>query len=84
MEERIYTVSFQRVKEKAPRTKRAAKAMRYLKAFVKKHAKVDEIKINNDVNEKIWENGMKNIPNKIRIKVSIDRDKNFAEVSLVE
>jgi len=55
IEERIYTIPLSRAWI-MPRTKRAPRAIRLLKAFVKRHMKVEEesIKIANEVNEKIW------------------------------
>lgn len=75
-EERIYIVPFREVK-KTPRTKRAAKAVRYLKRFLKRHIKSDRILISNELNEEIWKCGIENIPNKLRVKVTKREDGSF-------
>lgn len=75
VEERIYTVPLSRAWI-MPRTKRAPRAIRLLKAFIKRHMKVEEdsIKITNEVNEKIWGRGIQKPPRKIRVKVTKDKE----------
>lgn len=73
IEERIYTISLQKVKEKAPRTKRAKKAINYIRAFLEKHVK-DEVFISPSLNEKIWERGVQKIPARVRVKVMKDEE----------
>lgn len=65
--ERIYTIPLREVK-KAPRTKRAVKAVRYIRKFIEKHMKSEKIILDVSVNEKVWEKGIKNIPSKIKVK----------------
>jgi large subunit ribosomal protein L31e len=67
-EERMYVVPLRKVKE-ASRTQRAAKATRVLKEFVVKHSKCENIKIDKELNEKLWERGIESSPSKIKIKV---------------
>ncbi|MBS7624337.1 MAG: 50S ribosomal protein L31e [Candidatus Bathyarchaeia archaeon] len=75
VEERIYTVPLGRAWI-TPVTRRAPRAMRILKAFIKRHMKIDEdsIKISNEVNEKIWERGIEKPPRKVRVRVTKDKD----------
>ncbi|MEM3715827.1 MAG: 50S ribosomal protein L31e [Candidatus Bathyarchaeia archaeon] len=75
VEERIYTVPLGRAWI-TPVTRRAPRAMRLLKAFIKRHMKVDDhsIRISNDVNEKIWDRGVEKPPRKIRVRVTKDKD----------
>lgn len=75
VEERIYTVPLGRAWIR-PRTKRAPRAIRLLKAFVRRHIKVDEesIRISNEVNEKIWSRGIQKPPRKIRVKLIKDKE----------
>lgn len=75
MEERIYTIPLSRAWIR-PRTKRAPRAIRLLKAFIKRHMKVDEesIRIANDVNEKIWSRGIQKPPRRIRVRVTKDKE----------
>lgn len=65
--ERIYTIPLRDVK-KTPRTKRAQKAVRYIRSFLEKHMKSEDVVIEKELNEKIWERGIENIPSKIRVK----------------
>ncbi|MEM1550774.1 MAG: 50S ribosomal protein L31e [Candidatus Bathyarchaeia archaeon] len=75
VEERIYTISLSRAWIR-PRTKRAPRAIRLLKAFIKRHMKVDEetIRITNEVNEKIWSRGIQKPPRRIRVRVARDKE----------
>jgi large subunit ribosomal protein L31e len=65
--ERIYTIPLKDAK-RAPKTKRAAKAMRFVKDFMVKHMKSEEITLDASVNEKIWQDGIRSIPSKIKVK----------------
>lgn len=84
VEERIYTVPLSRAWI-MPVTKRAPRAIRVLKAFIKRHMKADEdsIVISNEVNEEIWSRGIEKPPRKIRVKVTKDKD-GIVTVSLAE
>jgi len=73
--ERIYTIKLGKVYEK-PRTKRARYAILLIKKFVEKHFRVekDDIYIDQKLNEKIWERGIKYPPRKIRVLISKYKD----------
>jgi large subunit ribosomal protein L31e len=71
--ERIYTIPLRDVKQ-MPRTKRAQKAVRYIRSFLEKHMKSDNIVIDKELNEKIWERGIEHIPSKIRVKAEKEED----------
>lgn len=71
-----------------PPNKRAARAIRMLKDFLKKHMKLEARKegeeaeepkrliITNEVNEKIWSRGIEKPPRKIRVRAAKDKDGN--------
>jgi large subunit ribosomal protein L31e len=80
--ERIYTIPLGYVR-KAPRGRRAEKAVRFVRAFMEKHMKSDNIKFDPSLNEKLWDKGMRNIPTKIRVKGEKREDGSIL-VSLVE
>ena len=80
--ERTYTIPLREVKN-VQRTIRAAKAVRVVQEFLKKHMKSDEIKVDASVNEKIWERGIKKIPSKIKVKAVKDDD-GVVEATLTE
>jgi len=80
--ERVYTIPLRDVK-KVPRTIRSPKAIRYIREFMKRHMKSDNIKLDADVNEKIWERGIQKIPPKIKVKAVKEEDGSIS-VTLVE
>jgi len=79
-EERMYTIPL-RYAYFVPRPKRANKAIKLIREFVRRHLKVERVVIGNDVNEKIWERNRERPPRRIKVKVKkVDED--TAEVSL--
>jgi large subunit ribosomal protein L31e len=79
--ERVYIIPLKEVKN-VPRTKRAPRAVRYVRDFIKKHMKADDIKIDDTVNKKIWERGIEKIPPKIKVK-AIEEEDGSVSVTLV-
>ncbi|MFQ5800351.1 MAG: 50S ribosomal protein L31e [Candidatus Hydrothermarchaeales archaeon] len=71
--ERVYVIPLKEVKS-GPRTKRAAKAIRYIRAFLQKHMKSEDVIIDSELNEKVWERGIEKIPQKIRVKAEKQED----------
>jgi len=71
-EERVYIVPLRDAK-KAPRRKRATRATRMVRAFVKKHAKTKDVTLSKKLNEKVWERGIEHPPSRIRIKVKKEK-----------
>ena len=81
-EEQVYTIPL-RDAQKAERQKRAATAIRLVKDFVKKHTKVDEVKIGSNLNKKIWNKGAEKPPAKVRVRIN-KTTAGVAEVSSLE
>lgn len=88
VEERIYTIPLQKALIRPPK-KRAPRAMQLLKLFVVKHMKMavtvseDEeeeelpkLIVTQEVNEKIWGQGIEKPPRKIRVRLTKDKDGN--------
>lgn len=89
VEERFYTIPLGKAWLMPP-NKRAPKAMRIIKDFVKRHMKLEARKesgdeeesetrrliVSNDVNEKVWSRGIEKPPRKIRIRAAKDKDGN--------
>ena len=82
VEERFYTIPLGRVWI-SPRKKRAPKAMRQIKRFIKKHMKIrdeeadtdaEKLVISNEVNEKIWSRGIEKPPRKITVRAVKDEE----------
>ena len=79
--ERTYVVNLRKEIIKAPRYKKSKKAITSLKEFLKRHMKSDDIKIGNYLNQYLWQNGPKNPPTRIEIKVTKEDEKVFAELA---
>lgn len=74
-----------RATKNAPRTKRANRAIKEIREYVMRHMKVEEknVWMDKSLNEKIWENGIRNPPSKIAVK-AIKFDDGLVEVTLAE
>jgi large subunit ribosomal protein L31e len=88
VEERTYTIPLQKALVRPPK-KRAPRAMQLIKAFITKHMKLEmkvseeeeeeelpQLIISQEVNEKIWDKGIKKPPRKIRVRAAKDKDGN--------
>lgn len=84
-EEFPFTISFSKViyGSKIPRKKRAPRAIKHLRDFVKRHARVENVIIDQKVNEAIWSRGIQKPPRRIRVKV-VKTEEDTAEVFLEE
>lgn len=78
-EEVIFTVPIKKIKKIVPRWKRAPRAVKFVREFVARHAKAQEVIIDPKVNEKIWERGIDNPPSKLRVKVKVEEEKREGE-----
>ncbi len=79
--ERTYIIPLRKEFIKAPRNKKAKKAVKAIKEFLKKHMKVETVKLGPRINEEVWKNGIENPPSKIKVDVLIDKDVARAELS---
>jgi len=68
MEERIYTIPLRDVINKSVRNKRAPRAIKKIKQFLKRHMKAEIVKIDNELNEKVWARGIQKPPARVRVK----------------
>jgi len=79
-EENVYIIPL-RDAWKAPRKKRAKKAIRIIHEYVQRHFHVKYVRISNEVNEYVWNNSIEKPPRRIKVKISkIEED--LAEVEL--
>ena len=69
----------------APSSIRHERAVKEVRAAIMRHMKVDaeHVWIDKTVNEKLWENGIRNPPSKITVK-AVKFDDGLVEVSLSE
>ena len=80
-EERIYIIPLKEAYY-VPRPKRANKAVKLIREFVKRHAKVERVKLAEEVNEYIWKRNREKPPRRIKVKVVVHREEGEAEVFL--
>ncbi len=83
IDERIYTVPLRRAYWTGSRLRRSNKAVRILKQFVERHMKPEELLIQPEVNERIWNRGIQKPPRRIRIRATKNAD-NLVRVYLAE
>lgn len=79
----MMTLNFRRAIEKGPVYKRGKYAIKYIREFVGKHMHATDVKIGSDVNELIFDNGVKNPPIRVKVMCSKD-DKGVVSVKLVK
>jgi len=72
--ERSYVIPLRREYLKAPNWKRTPKAVRAIKAFLKRHMKSDDIKIGKYLNDFMWKNGIKNPPHHVKVDARKEED----------
>ena len=71
--ERQYTIPL-RIVLRVPRWRRAARAIRFVRAFIARHMKAEEVKIDPKVSEYIWSRGAKKPPRRVKVKAIKYRD----------
>ena len=74
-EERIYTIPLRKEFMKVPSYKKTSKTITAIKEFLKKHMKVEEVKIGKYLNLELWKHGRKNPPPRIKVKAVKDKVK---------
>jgi len=80
-EEKIITLNLRKQVVKAPPWKRSNAAIKILRETLEKKTKIKKIKIEKNVNEKIWSRSIRNPQTKLRIKVTkIDEETGKAEL----
>ena len=70
--ERVYNVPLRKEYQKSPRWRRTKKAVSALREFLMKHMKSEEVKLGKEINELLWQHGIKNPPH--HVKVTATRD----------
>ncbi|MHA1961220.1 MAG: 50S ribosomal protein L31e [Candidatus Thorarchaeota archaeon] len=83
IDERIYTVPLRKAYWTGSRRKRANRAVRILRKFVERHMKPEELVIQKEVNERLWDRGIQKPPRRIRVRVT-KNDENLVRVYLAE
>ena len=57
-----------------PKQRRSKRAVKLLREFAAKHGKSEQVKISEEVSEQIWENGIRNPPRKIKVRLVKDKN----------
>ena len=65
---KLYTIPL-REAFNVPKSRRASKAIKVIKEFLKRHTKSD-VKLTGPLNEAVWDRGIKKPPRRIRVKVT--------------
>jgi len=74
MEEKVFTINLRKDGLKAPRWKKSNKASSTVREYLRRHMKVDNIKIGDSINREIWSRGDQKPPTKIKIKAIKTKD----------
>ena len=78
--ERTYNIPLRREFVNTPKYKRAKRAVSAVRLFLRKHMKSDNIKIGQELNKRIWNNGIKNPPHHVHITAVKEGDTVKAEL----
>ncbi len=70
---RVHVVPLRRAFE-APKYRRTKVAVRIIREFTTRHMKATEVKIDKDVNLRLWSKGIGNPPRRIKLEMSRDED----------
>ncbi len=70
--ERTYNVPLRKEYLKVANWRRTEKAVTAVKKFLVRHMKSEDVKLSKELNEKLWEHGIKNPPH--HIKITANRD----------
>ncbi len=81
-EERIYVIPLRDAKS-APRQKRTSRAVKIVHEFLRRHMKSEEIKLDQELNRKLWERGAKHHLPRIRVR-AVKQDDGSIEAFLAE
>lgn len=79
-EERIYVIPLRGMKM-VPRRKRAARAVKIIQDFLRRHMKSDTVKVDEALNRELWRRGAEKPPSRIRVRAE-KRDDGVVEASL--
>ena len=70
--ERTYNIPLRKEYQKVPRWKRTKKAVTALRQFLVKHMKSENVKLSKELNQKVWQHGLRNPPHHVKVNVSKD------------
>ncbi len=79
--ERTYNIPLRRKFQRAPKYRRAKRAVTEVKNFLSKHMKSNDIKVGEQLNKHIWERGIKNPPHHVKV-TAIKDDEGIVKVEM--
>ncbi len=79
--ERTYIIPLRRGWLKAPRYRRAKKAINTIKEFLVRHMKSEDVRLMPELNLEVWKHGMRNPPSRVKVNVVKD-DKGVVKAQL--
>ncbi|MBI4020781.1 MAG: hypothetical protein HY369_00910 [Candidatus Aenigmarchaeota archaeon] len=71
MADRVYTIPLRASWVVHPRISRVNRSVNVIRAYLERHAKVDEVKLSAGINEYLWISGAKKPPGAIKVVVSV-------------
>lgn len=81
--ERVYVIPLRRETLKVPPFRKANKAVKTVRDFIKRHMKSENVAVGKYLNLHIWNHGAKNPPHKVKVNAAKD-DKGKVFVELVD
>ena len=79
--ERTYIIPLRKGWLKAPKYRRAKKAVNTVKEFLVRHMKSEDVRLGTFLNLEIWKHGIRNPPSRVKVNVSKD-DKGVVRAEL--
>ncbi len=73
VEEKFYNLNLRKIWS-SPREKRTPRAVRFLRDYIARHMKTDEVAISEEANSMLWQRGISKPPRKIRVRAVKDKD----------
>ena len=70
--EKTYTIPLYQKTLKTRRHKRAKRAVSAVREFMEKHARGSDVRLGTHLNEKIWEQGMRNVARRVRVRAETE------------
>lgn len=71
---RDYTIHLSKRVHKMQFKRRAPRAVKEIKAFAQKAMGTSDVRIDTTLNKFIWKNGVKNVPTRVRVRLSRKRN----------
>ncbi len=72
--EDVYTIPLRKVYRTKPSYKRANKAVQTLLAYLRKHTKTENVKLDDSLNRRIWSRGASKPPRSVQVKAVKDSE----------